>query len=223
MKPALGDRLLLALAPPLAALLIRLIHGSMRIRTLGLAHLQRCWDNGEHVIFAIWHDQLLMVAKGYPRSGAKALISPSKDGELIARTLKYFDIEAVRGSSSRQGTQALRALVKLGREPADIGITPDGPKGPRHQVKQGVAQLAKLTGRPVLPYVFVASCGHRFASWDRFLLPYPWGNGVFLFGEPLWMGEGESLDEFTARIAAGLERANRLAEDELKNRGLPIV
>ena len=92
-----------------------------------------------------------VITKCYEGAGAKVLISPSRDGELIARTMDYFGLGTVRGSSRRGGRAAFRELVELGRTPFDLAITPDGPKGPRHQLKDGVVELARITGRPVVP------------------------------------------------------------------------
>ena len=92
-------------------------------------------------------------------------------------------IEAVRGSSTRGGALALRELIRLGRSGADLVVTPDGPKGPRQVAKLGVVQLAKATGLPIVPLAF--SCSKKlFASWDRFMVPYPWSRGLYLLGRP---------------------------------------
>ncbi|RMF44963.1 MAG: DUF374 domain-containing protein, partial [Deltaproteobacteria bacterium] len=175
----MADRLLLALAPPLAAVLIRGLHAVMRTEIIGDEPLRKLWQRGENVILAFWHDQLLLMALGYRGPGARILISQSKDGELIARVMKRLGHEAVRGSSSRGGREAFREMMKLAQEPVDIVFTPDGPRGPRHQLKDGVVQLARMTGRPVVPMAFVVSRGHRFGSWDRFLLPFPFSRGVY--------------------------------------------
>ncbi|MBE0596310.1 MAG: hypothetical protein IH614_03470, partial [Desulfuromonadales bacterium] len=95
MKTRMSDRLLLALLPPLAAGVIRLLHALLRIETLGEESPQASWRQGEHVILAFWHDQLLLMVRGYRGPGAKILISASKDGELIARTMGFFGQGAV--------------------------------------------------------------------------------------------------------------------------------
>lgn len=212
----LGDRLLLATAPPLAAGIIRLLYRVLRVEFIDESIPKAFWDKGEPVILAFWHDQLLLMVKGYRGPGARILISASQDGELIARTMACFGQGAVRGSSSRGGSGALRELVRLGKQPYDLVVTPDGPKGPRHQVKPGVAQLARLTGRPVVPMAFACSRGHRFASWDRFLLPLPPGHGVYAFGEPLYADSQESPEQFGERLqtamAANLAKASNFLE-----------
>ena len=102
-------------------------------------------------------------------------------------------------------------------------ITPDGPKGPRHEVKEGVVQLARITGRPVIPMAFPCSRGHRFASWDRFILPYPFGRGVYSFGEPLTWAEGEEPEAFRARLQEAMEANVRRARARLETHGVSAV
>ncbi len=223
MLKRLTDWLLLNLVPLLAAGLIRLLRHLLRVETIGEEHPRAFWERGEQVILAFWHDQLLLMARGYRGPGARILISSSKDGELIARTMAHLGQGAVRGSSTRGGRAAFRAMVELSRQPYDLVITPDGPKGPRHQVKEGVVQLARLTRRPVIPMAFACSRGHRFASWDRFLLPFPFSRGVYAFGAPLVFEEGESPEDFRKRLEVSLKQNLRRAQDRLEDIGVSAV
>ena len=218
-----GDRILLTVAPLLASLLIRMLHLSMRIETIGGEHLQETWQRGQQVILSFWHDQLLLMILGYPGEKVNILISASKDGELIARTMNCFGQDAVRGSSNRGGRAAFRELVNLAKEPVDLAVTPDGPKGPRHELKDGIVQLARLSGRPVVPMTFVCSAGHRFKSWDRFLLPYPFGRGVYAFGEALYFDRDEGVENFRQRLQDGMRRTLELARARLEEHGLSAV
>lgn len=217
------DRILLNAAPWFAARLIRWLHRRIKPVSIGEEHLQAIWDDGCNLIFCFWHDQLLMMAAGYPGPKASVMISASKDGELIARTMTYFNIGAIRGSSSRGGRAAFRAMIDLGKEPIDLAFTPDGPRGPRHRIKDGVVQLAKVTGRPIVPAAFACSNGHRFNSWDRFLLPYPWGKGVYSIGAPLYYDRGENLEAFRNRVQEAMDDNTRQATEYLKKHDLSAV
>ncbi len=223
MKSKLADKLLLAIAPSFAAVLIRALHALLKTEFLGEEHLNKFWDQGETVIFSTWHDQLLMMINIYRGPGARILISQSNDGELIARTMKKFGQDTVRGSSSRGGRAAFREMVNLGAMPYDLGITPDGPRGPRHKVKPGVVQLARVTGRPIVPLAFVCSQGHRFKSWDRFLLPYPWGRAVYHVGKPLFAQQNESQEDFQARVQQAMDDNTHKAGEYLKQYDLSAV
>ena len=161
---AIIDRIVLFVAPFVAAILIRLIYLGLKSERVNFERLDEIWRSGDNAIVAFWHDQLLLMPPVYTGRSAKVLISASKDGELIARTVAHFGISAVRGSSSRGGREALMEMKALAKDPLDLGVTPDGPKGPRHAVKFGVVQLARATGRPVVPLAFACSHGHRFSS-----------------------------------------------------------
>lgn len=217
------------LLPWIASIIIRLIHLTMRIEYVNAGSPQQIWEEGGNFILAFWHDQLFLMAPGYKgaqknrKVGTKILISQSKDGELIARTMEFLGLGAVRGSSNRGGREALREMMKLAREPDDIVFTPDGPKGPRHQAKIGVAQISKTTGRPVVPIAFVASRGMRFRSWDKFLLPFPFARGVYAFGQPLEYAPDEDIDSYLARIESSMLENTRVAAARLEDYGVSAV
>jgi len=220
---SLSERFLLRAGPWLAAGLIRLTHACLRIETLGEEPLRELWVARRQVILAFWHDQLFMMASGYRGPGVSVLISASRDGEYIARTMDYFGIGSIRGSSTRGGRAAFREMVELAKKPVDLAITPDGPKGPRHEVKEGVVQLARLSGRPVVPMAFSCSRGHRFRSWDRFLLPLPPGRGVFSFGLPLYYAENDTVESFRQRLQQAMDENVQTAGERLKHHDLSAV
>ncbi|MCK4536394.1 MAG: lysophospholipid acyltransferase family protein [Desulfuromonadales bacterium] len=220
----LVDRMLLSLAPLVAEGVIRGLYRLMRTEVIGTEHPLRLVSEKQPAIYATWHDQLLMMTKVYcGDKNVQILISASRDGELIARTMARFGRGTVRGSSNRGASEALRQMLRLARTDTSLAITPDGPKGPRHQLKSGVAVVACRSGRPVVPLAFVCSHGHRFHSWDRFLLPYPWARGVFSYGAPLYHSPGESIEDFMNRVQLAMEQNQRIAAARLDDYGLSTV
>lgn len=218
-----GDRILLTCVPFIASRVLRLLNTMVKKEILGEAHLRDTWESGDSVIFPCWHDQLLLIVFGYPGQHAILLISPSKDGELLTRTMKYFGHDTVRGSSSRGGRAAFKELLTLCKGKLDIALTPDGPRGPRHELKDGVIQLARLSGRPVIPLAFACSRGHRFKSWDRFILPYPFSRGVYSYGEPLYFDKQEGVDGFRKRLQKAMAANQRQAEQRLEFYGVSAI
>lgn len=223
MKGRLSTRLQIGLLPWVAAVLIRVIHVLLRCEVLGTEHPQTYWNRGERILLTFWHEQLFLMARVYRGPGAKILISSSRDGELIARTMEYFGLGAVRGSSRRGGRAAFRELVELGKSPFDLVITPDGPRGPRQEIKDGIVELARITDRVIIPLTFVCSRGIRFNSWDRFLLPLPFGRAVYSYGEPLTMEKGEDRDAFRARLKRAMEENEARAVARLRIYGCCAV
>lgn len=164
-----------SLLPPLAAGAIRSVACSMRVETYGYEAIDALYRQGRRIIQVFWHSQQLMMLIGYRGTGAQMLISQHGDGEIIARIIARFGHGAVRGSSTRGGAGALRTLIKLGRSGYDIGVTPDGPRGPRHVAKPGVIYLAKVTGLPIVPVAFACSKKKSLrvgiATWSRIRFP----------------------------------------------------
>ena len=151
------NRLKLALLPPLGSALIRALGGTLRVRTLHADRIKTFWETGRPVIVAFWHGRQIMMPLCYGGSRLAILISRHRDGELIHRIVRRFGFDTVRGSTTRGGAQALRQMARLGRSGADLAVTPDGPRGPRCVAQAGVAELAKLTGLPIIPLTFSAS------------------------------------------------------------------
>ena len=118
------------------------------------------------------------------RAGGVALTSSSRDGELIAQFLSRFGIGPVRGSATRGGSTAIRELVRALRRGHDVGITPDGSRGPCYEIQPGLVLLAQLSGRRILPISFEYANAWRTRSWDRFFIPKPFSRVTFVVGEP---------------------------------------
>lgn len=123
------------------------------------------------------------------------LMSQHRDGQLSARTVGYFGIKTVAGSSSQGGAQALRALVKTLKNSDYVGIAPDGPRGPRMQASGGIISVARLSGAPVIPVAFGSTNGRCLSSWDRFLVAWPFGRRVFIWGDPIYIDRAASPED----------------------------
>jgi lysophospholipid acyltransferase (LPLAT)-like uncharacterized protein len=162
MKLVFLNRLALAWLPSVGASIIRLLGKTMRVTIRGEQAVEDLYRDGRHIILAFWHGRQLMIPLAYHGREIHILISQHRDGELISRIMSRFGYHAVRGSSTRGGTVALRQLIKLGRSGVDLAITPDGPKGPRYVAQPGVIQIAKVTGLPILPLTF--SCSKKNSS-----------------------------------------------------------
>jgi len=137
--------------------------------------------------------------------GIATMASQSKDGEWIARWLEKNGYVVVRGSTTRGGSQGLREMVRLVRSGRHAALTVDGPKGPPRVVQPGVVQLARLTGAWILPITSSCSKARFLASWDRYLLPYPFSKAVVAYGEPFPIPQDMTDETALARIASALD------------------
>lgn len=147
----------LSCLPPIGAGLIKVWGKAMRIETSGGELIDTLYRQGHRIIIAFWHGQQLMMPLAYRGTVAYILISSHRDGELIYRVVRRFGLRAVRGSSTRGGSQALRQMIRLARQGCDLVVTPDGPKGPRGRVQEGIVYLAKMTGLPIVPLTFACT------------------------------------------------------------------
>ena len=113
------------------------------------------------------------------------LVSVSKDGEILARTVQRFGLHPIRGSTSRRGPQSLLEMTRVVGEGYSAVITPDGPRGPAQVMQPGIISLAKVTGVPIIPMSGSVSRFIRVKSWDRFIVPLPFARCHIRFGSPI--------------------------------------
>lgn len=197
-----------ALVPRAASALIRLLHATMNLRCTGREGLDRLRREGGRYIHAFWHGHLLLMPYAYPGGRIAILISEHRDGEYIARTMERFGHTCIRGSTTSGGAAALRKAVRMAKAGYDLGFTPDGPRGPRHEAQMGVVMAARLSGLPIVPVGFAASPAREMGSWDRFVVPRLFARGVFAYGAPIRVGPdaaGESLERARVEVERALE------------------
>ncbi len=142
----------------------------------------------ENYIGALWHNRLLIfplvLRRFFPQRHGAALISASRDGDLLADGVQRFGYDVIRGSSSRLGASAILQLTQVLASGRDVVITPDGPRGPAYELGPGIIFLAQKSGAAVLPMNLEYSHCWRLGSWDRFIVPRPFAKVRVLINRP---------------------------------------
>ena len=196
---------MLAVVPPLAALLIRALGATLRYRDVNAAETPNGHTVAGPTVFAFWHCSMLTCAHRFRNLDIAILISRSFDGELIARTVERLGFVAVRGSSSRGGVAGLRGMQEAYAAGHRCAFTADGPRGPARVVKAGPVQLAELTGATWIgAYHAQPSRAWYLKSWDRFMIPKPFSTVTF--------GWPEHVAPELASVQMALDKAVAMAQ-----------
>ena len=165
-------------------------------------------------IFAFWHGQQLILPIAYAqfkkrksRKGIFTLISAHSDGRIIARAIKHFGLDSVKGSSTRRGGQALLELIRKAEDGYDIAFTPDGPKGPAEQAKIGVIEAARKSGVSIIPIACSANKSWHARSWDSMIIPKPGARLKCILGAEMIIPKDatdESLSQYAETLSKNL-------------------
>lgn len=200
-------RLRVRVAVAVGGLAYRLLAYTWRYRVQGGEPFDQCVREGKPAAFALWHGEMLPLIWYWRGRGIRALISTHSDGEIIARIVESIGYQTARGSSSRDGTRALRDLIGALRDKKTIAVTPDGPRGPRHVFAAGVLMATERTGSPIILGRAVASRAWVMRSWDRFVIPKPFARVDLFHSELLMAGSGEngSMEAEAERFAKLLD------------------
>lgn len=170
-------------------------------------------DTPRTFIYVLWHDEILipLARQSLVQPRVAALVSRHQDGAYLAEFMQRIGIRPVRGSTARGGDRALHALVHED-ERWHIFVTPDGPRGPQHQIKDGVIYLASRTGRPIVPIVsYFADAWHVPGKWTGLWIPKPFGRCWYLLGEPLHFPAGLSRADIVWHRRRVQDEMDRLA------------
>lgn len=212
------ERAILALAPPIAAAVLKTIYATCTVEVRGQEHYDHLFASKTHFLLGVLHETIPLIASHYRNTNFHGLTSFSFDGELASRFLNQFGIKAVRGSSSRGGMKALVQLAKATESVPLVGITVDGPKGPRRIAKPGIAIVSAKKDLPILPCAFVARSAWRINSWDRMAIPKPFTRIVCAFAPPLDPPTnltGPAIEEKRVELEESMATLHREIEDDL--------
>ena len=176
------------------------------------------------VIVAFWHNRLAMMPYCWPSPEPfHMLTSAHPDGRLIAEAIRHFGIDTVAGSSTRGGSDALRRLVRSLRAGISVGITPDGPRGPRMRAGEGAIALARLSGAPILPAAVSVSRRLLLDTWDRLIVPLPLGRGAVVWGDAIHVPRDADADTVAALRQRLEDELNRISAQADELAGHPAM
>jgi hypothetical protein len=180
----------------LGRLFLRIWAKTSRISVLGEEEYRQAKAEGKSIIILIWHRRLMFVPYFFRKRKIAALVSPSRDGEIIAQIGRGWRYRVIRGSGSHPMVRAWIEMKKDLERGGELIIVPDGPRGPDRQLKPGALKLAQETGARLVPWSYSASRKRQLKSWDRFLFFYPFSRIVAIYGKPLTVNPGLDDDDF---------------------------
>lgn len=150
----------------------------------------------QKTIWLTWHNQLAILPYFFKDVVMNhALVSPHRDGFIIAEILKNFKIDIISGSSNENAHSAIRQIFSLLNQGANIGITPDGPRGPKNSINSNITRIAIKAKADIIPVAAAISRYRCFNSWDQFIFPLPFGKGIISIGLPVKFREDQTDDE----------------------------
>ncbi len=175
---------------------IKFVYMTSSWKKINFSYPEKYWQKGKPFICVLWHNRLMMAAFGWDkRQNLKMLISPHSDGAIISRTIAYRGIDTISGSSNKNAIFAFKAMLSQLKKGINVGITPDGPRGPRLKITNGVIKLAQLSGCDIIPLTYAINNRKIARSWDKFIIPMPFSRGVLMWGKPVSVAKKLSPEE----------------------------
>lgn len=189
---------------------------SLKVIKINENHIKILHQQNKNYILAFWHGTMLFPWYVHSNMSFAALISKSKDGDLLAKLLESWNYKVIRGSSSSDGGIALKFMIDSAKNNYSVAITPDGPRGPVHKLKAGAIVSAKKSKVPLV----LAGVGYKkkkiLKSWDKFEIPYFFTEAKVIYSEPIYIDENLTYDDTSNIIQECEMKLNELqmqAED----------
>jgi len=212
------QRVKLALLPPLMAAAFKALNGSCRWDIRHIENLESVIASHGTAILGTWHEATGVLLAMHKGRNFHSTASFSFDGEMAARVVRYFDVETVRGSSSKGGSLALDQMEKVAPQVPCVGITMDGPRGPRRVAKPGIAILAARVQKPIVVNACAVQPAWRLRSWDHFIIPKPFARVIVDFAPPIAppaTDSPEEVEKVRLEVEQVLNALHRNIEEEL--------
>ncbi|MFA6596508.1 MAG: lysophospholipid acyltransferase family protein [Ignavibacteriaceae bacterium] len=191
-------------------ILIQTLCKTLRIQKSGGETLQALLDEKKNFVLAFWHGTMVIPWFAHRNLKLLAIISKSKDGDLLSKILRKWKYKVVRGSSSKGGNIALEIMVDHARHECPVAITPDGPRGPNFKMKAGAVITAKKSEVPLVLVGVGYKSKTRLHSWDKFEVPFPFSKVQLFYSEPIRIDKNLSYDETSSMIVQCEEKLNEL-------------
>ena len=200
-------------------IITKLIYISISWKSINNSQKITLFKDENSYIFCCWHNKLFLGPHLLPRNKViNALQSSHSDGMITSVAFKYLGMKVILGSSFKGGLKAFRKMVKCIKTGESIAITPDGPRGPKEKVKDGVIKLAQITNAPIIPLVWSTKKYKKIKSWDEFIIPFPFTKGLYIFGEPMYINKKLNKKEFELtklKIEKEMKRLTLLADQSI--------
>jgi lysophospholipid acyltransferase (LPLAT)-like uncharacterized protein len=193
-------------------MVLRLIGSTLRYRVEGWERVMYFKERKEPFIGSFWHNQVFCAVHFWRSQNIAVMISRHFDGEIIARVIGKLGFIPARGSSSRGAVQVLLEAKHKLQQGLTLGVTSDGPRGPRYQVKPGPVWLSRQTGVPILPFHIQPKWFWSLKSWDRFQIPMPFTRVLVKFGRPLIVSSQEDQESWVIRHQEELDRIGEYSQ-----------
>lgn len=191
-------------------LFINLLCKTLSIEIKNHWPVHQLFEKKENIVLAFWHGTMLAPWFLHSDRNFAALVSQSKDGELLTRVLTKWKYKVSRGSSHRGGKEALNQLLELGRKNYSVAITPDGPTGPPFVMKPGAVVTAKKVEMPLVLLGIAYKNAITLRSWDQFQIPKPFSKAAAVYSDPIYIDKNLSYDETTEVIRKAEHKLNKL-------------
>lgn len=175
--------------PYIATGLLYLIGWTLRLSEKGNTEVSPRAGKVTGVIYAFWHSRIITSVFYYRKKNINVLISLGRDGEFISRVISNFGYIITRGSTSKEGFRAFIGMKKNLVSGHSVVVTPDGPRGPKQVAQAGAIFLARISGKPIVPFAFDVDRKWVLNSWDNFIIPKPFAKGVFILGKEIFVPE----------------------------------
>jgi lysophospholipid acyltransferase (LPLAT)-like uncharacterized protein len=174
-------------------------------------------DGKDNAIYAFWHGRMMMMPAlcMHHTRKMRVLISLHHDGLLISQAVHHFGVGTIRGSTSRRSKGAMIEILRALRAGDNIGITPDGPRGPIYIAAPGATALAKISKKAIVPITFSSTRSRRFKSWDRFMVALPFGRVAFFAGSPIVVpvdADEDQLEAYRKQLESAMNQLTSQAD-----------
>ena len=193
LKQLLKNSLIKKFLSICGALYIYFVFISSKKKFINKNNLDKLLNEDISFIYALWHDQLLLSPLTWQsKKRIDILISKHRDGDMIADLIKFHGFNSIRGSTNNPNKEkekntltSVRKILKSLKNNISIGITPDGPRGPRHKVGEGTINISRISNKKILPMSLACKKKWVLNTWDKFIVPKPFNEICIVWGEPL--------------------------------------